>query len=87
MFDSLSEWWFTLEAWWQELTPDSQVVLVRAAVLLGVFLTGEIAGRAIRRRLRAGDFDPSLRAPAFDGFLRLGECRRDLRTGGRAGCA
>lgn len=63
MPDSLREGWFTLQAWWQDLTPDSQVFLRDVAVLLGAFLAGEVVARLARRRLRAGDFDASVRAP------------------------
>ena len=40
MSDSLSEWWFALQAWWQQLTPDSQVFVRAVAVILGAFLAG-----------------------------------------------
>src|SRR5205823_13204685 len=63
MSDSLLEWWLALQAWWQDLTPESQVFLRGAAVLFGAFLAGEVLGRMARRRLRARDFDASLRAP------------------------
>jgi hypothetical protein len=61
--DSLREWWFTLQAWWQELTPGSQDFLRGAAVLLGAFVAGQVLGRIAWRRLRSRDFDASLRAP------------------------
>jgi hypothetical protein len=63
MSDSLREWWSVLQAWWQGLTPDSQVFLRGAAVLLGAFLVGQVVGRVAWRRLRARDFDAALRAP------------------------
>jgi hypothetical protein len=63
MSDSLPEGWFALQAWWQGLTPDSQVFLRGAAVLLGAFLAGLVVGRLACRRLRAANFDASLRAP------------------------
>src|SRR5438105_1239720 len=63
MSESLHEWWLTLQAWWQELTPDSQVFLRGAVVLLGAFLAGRLVGRIVCRRLRDHDFDASLRAP------------------------
>src|SRR5262245_7967801 len=63
MSDSLRQWWFGLQAWWQELTPDSQVFLRGVAVLLGAFLAGLVVGRIARGRLRARDFDGSVRAP------------------------
>src|SRR5262249_12477049 len=63
MSDLLSEWWFTLLAWWQELTPDSRGFLRGVAVLLGAFLAGQVPARMARRRLRDSDFDASLRPP------------------------
>jgi hypothetical protein len=63
MSESLGEWWFSLQAWWQELTPDSRGFLRGVAVLLGAFLAGQVLGRMACRRLRARDFDASLRAP------------------------
>src|SRR5262245_54589900 len=63
MPESLGEWWATLQAWWQELTPDSQDFLRGVAVLVGAFLAGQIAGRIACRRLRAHNFDAWLRPP------------------------
>lgn len=63
MSNSLREWWFTLQAWWQELTPDSQGYVRDAAVMLGALLVGQILGPIVGRRLRAHEFDASLRAP------------------------
>ena len=42
MFESLREGWSNLQEWWEELTPDSQIFLRGVAVLLGVFLAGEV---------------------------------------------
>jgi hypothetical protein len=63
MSEDLREAWFTLQAWWQDLTPSSQAFLRSLAVLLGAFLAGLVVGRVVFRRLRARDFDASLRAP------------------------
>src|SRR5437899_1826850 len=46
MSDPLTEWWFTLQAWWQELTPAAQAFLRGLAVLLSAVLAGEVAARA-----------------------------------------
>ena len=46
MSDSLHEWWLTLHAWWQELTPDSQVFLRGVAVLFGAFLAMRVKMQA-----------------------------------------
>jgi hypothetical protein len=63
MFDSLSEWWLAFEVWWRELTPGSQAFLRGAAVMVVAFLAAEVVARMVGRRLRAGNFDGSLRAP------------------------
>ncbi len=63
MSESLREWWLTLQAWWQDLTPGSQAFLRGVAVLLGAFFAGQIAGRNVFRRLRDRGFDASLRPP------------------------
>ena len=63
MSDALHEWWSALQAWWQELTPESQDFLYGAGLLLGALLAGEVMGRLVRGRLRAQDFDASLRPP------------------------
>jgi hypothetical protein len=63
MIDFLREGIFTLQAWWQDLTPTSQGFLRGVAVLLGAFLAGRFVGRLAFQRLRACDVDASLRAP------------------------
>jgi hypothetical protein len=63
MSDSLSEWWFALQAWWYVLTPGSQAFLRGAAVLVGFLVAGQVVGRIVGRRLRTHGFDALLRPP------------------------
>jgi hypothetical protein len=63
MADSLHEWWSALQTWWHALTLESQVLVRGAAVLLGAFAVGQFLGHLAWRRLRARNFDASLRPP------------------------
>jgi hypothetical protein len=52
-----------LQTWWQNFTPEMQIVLQEGSLLLAALLVGYLLGGIVARFLRAKNFDAALRLP------------------------